>query len=245
MRNNVVIIEDNFDDFEILKKYLNTKYEILPKIDTEEDFFRFRSLLLECFNGGTTQENSRQELLKEIASYEHVGVFVIDYVFGDTLSVGKEGIAFYEYFIQYNDSLEEKPPVLFVSKGFEIENSNLLKKHKNPVDKNSIIIIDSMQKIEGWENSDPFKRELYEKIENLIRRKEFQPMRKLIEIIKRMPQRVRKDSVRDKFTEIIDTIAEKENCDERIYNLLKKLSEQDVHITEKNMSLFIAEYKKL
>ena len=245
MRNNVVIVEDSEVDFEILKKYLDTKYDILPKVDTKEDFFRVRSLLLECFNGGTEQEDSRQELLQEIASYKNVGVFVIDYVFGDSLSIRKEGIAFYEYFIQYNDSLKEKPPVLFVSKGFEIERSNLLRKYKNSTDENSPIIIDSMQKIEGWENSESFKRELYEKIEGLIQKKEFQSRNKLIEIIKQIPQRVRKDSIRDEFTKIIDSIAEKKDSDQRVYDLLRRLSEQEVHITEKDMEKFISEYNKL
>ena len=79
----------------------------------------------------------------------------------------------------------------------------------------------------------------------MIQKKEFQSRNKLIEIIKQIPQRVRKDSIRDEFTKIIDSIAEKKDSDQRVYDLLRRLSEQEVHITEKDMEKFISEYNKL
>jgi hypothetical protein len=141
-KNTIVIIEDRFDHFQILRNLLKYDFEIKPAVKDEEHFKCLSSDLMRFLD----KEDS--DFPNELNNYEDADAFIVDYDLED--DTVKTGILFCKLTGCIANGLK---PVLFLTIHPASKITNEIKKVKNEIHE---IVYDFLRKSEIWDDeNDP------------------------------------------------------------------------------------------
>jgi hypothetical protein len=135
-KKKIVIIEDIYRQFQIIRELLRNDYEILPDIKTEREFRLLRSDLM-CFLNGEDKV-----FLPELDNYKNIDAFIVDYDLKQDSY--KNGILFCKQTDCISDGLK---PVLFLTIVSKAEVENTIRNVRGEIPK---IVFDNLRKPELW-----------------------------------------------------------------------------------------------
>lgn len=100
-RKKVIIIEDSFDDFKVVRNYLDSFCDCYPDVSDDDlsEFEKFTSLFQRCLNSGEKQiikNEKKEELISQLNSYGDEIYFIIDYALKQNDTENITGIKFFE-----------------------------------------------------------------------------------------------------------------------------------------------------
>jgi hypothetical protein len=105
-KKKVVIIEDNFDDFKDIRKYLDSFCDCYPNVkdDDSDDFEKFISLFQRCLNSGEQRgirNQKKQALINRLNTFTKGNDvwYIIDYALKQNDTDNVTGKKFYETII--------------------------------------------------------------------------------------------------------------------------------------------------
>jgi len=168
VKPTVLIIEDSYNQFQIIRELLKNNYNILPIATSLDDFNVIYAKLRKFLNSDSNDFPS------EFNNYSEVSAFIVDYeLIVDNIDI--TGV----YFCEKTESIwNGKIPVLFLTILSEFDKSNNINKIK---DRNKNIRYDYFRKPDYWgdkrvginktvSKSTEFKNDMKTKIDALISR---------------------------------------------------------------------------
>lgn len=137
-KQKILIVEDDYRQFQIIRDLLKHDYEILPSITTEREFNSLRSKLLRFL------DNEETEYFTALGDYEKADTFIVDFELKQDSD--KTGILFCKLAECISNGSK---PVLFLTiiPDAEIENQISTVEYEIPK-----IICENLRKPEFWGN---------------------------------------------------------------------------------------------
>jgi hypothetical protein len=239
----VFIVEDDFDDYDYFKSILSRfNYEVIPSIDTEDDYGDFCSKLRRSIKNPTSEDIL---FISELLENKPV-VLIIDHKLVDEEMLFS-GRTFYDKYVFYNDSIVRKIPALFITRVQEndkrimltnyIDNNNKSKHYKlmDFLDKPGVEIM----------ATESYQQSVIDKLKNLIKGYIFEPIRQELEKIRQINDLdCENQELLDEFMRNLKHIEENKLYDDSILKLLKKFNER-IAYAESVIKKFNEDFQKI
>jgi len=172
---SIVIIEDSFKSFKIIRNHLNSHYNIFPKISSSDEFDIYGSLIKSSLDPSSDQEEARLRLKNQFKEISNLELFIIDLQLRDETSRKSSkphklshinGMKFYDFFIKGEDSIGFHP-ALFLTGTTSLQALNILQKYTEDINESALNSVQYLLKQEDWKEED-FGISLREKLCSLI-----------------------------------------------------------------------------
>jgi len=137
-RKKIVIVEDKYRQYQIIRELLKHNYDILPDITNDDDFRLLRSDLMQFL------KEEKNEYLASLGDYENADAFIVDFEL--KINSDKTGILFCELTECIYQGLK---PALFLT---IISKADVANEISTVEEKYKAIICDSLRKPEFWDD---------------------------------------------------------------------------------------------
>lgn len=170
----VIIIEDDFDDFKVIRKYLDTFCDCYPKVSDDDStgYERFIALFQRCLNSGektTIKNTQKKNLLARLGRIGNDVSYIIDFALRKNDIENVTGKKFYEKIISELYPDRYVPTLILTGIDFNISIlnhiNNDLSKYRDKINNEAGgRVFEYFRK--DFENSTVFKQDIVDFIKN-------------------------------------------------------------------------------